>query len=205
MSHVFISYSRKDKNYVGRLVKALEKSQVPVWLDDRVDYGDTWNRVIEKQVEECQAFLIVMSPNSRNSHWVQCELSRALDLRKRIFPLLLKGTRWLDVESIQVTDVSGDRIPPQSFFNGIVNYLGISSDLSKSRGNVLHSKIEINSLNSEKGVNYSRLRDLLDAKNWKAADAETCIRMLEALGRNHMSPQKKSMTHREKSLVLSIY
>jgi len=38
-------------------------------------------------------------------------------------------------------------------------------------------------LSSEKGVDYSRLRDLLKAGNWKAADVETAHRMLEAVGR----------------------
>ncbi len=38
-------------------------------------------------------------------------------------------------------------------------------------------------LDSEKGINYQRLRDLLKAGDWKAADQETTHRMLEAVGR----------------------
>lgn len=38
-------------------------------------------------------------------------------------------------------------------------------------------------LKSEKGLDYTRLRDLLKAKDWQAADKETAHRMLEAVGR----------------------
>jgi hypothetical protein len=38
-------------------------------------------------------------------------------------------------------------------------------------------------LSSERGVDYTRLRDLLKAGDWKAADLETAYRMLEAVGR----------------------
>ncbi len=38
-------------------------------------------------------------------------------------------------------------------------------------------------LESEKGVDYRKLRDLLKAQNWQEADHETYLRMLEAVGR----------------------
>ncbi|MGI2904704.1 GUN4 domain-containing protein [Tolypothrix sp. VBCCA 56010] len=42
---------------------------------------------------------------------------------------------------------------------------------------------EPNILKSEKGIDYSRLRDLLAAKNWKEADKETYRVMLQAVGK----------------------
>lgn len=38
-------------------------------------------------------------------------------------------------------------------------------------------------LSSEKGIDYTKLRDLLKAQDWKAADYETYLRMLEVVGR----------------------
>lgn len=38
-------------------------------------------------------------------------------------------------------------------------------------------------LSSEKGIDYTHLRDLLKAQDWRAADQETYVRMLEAVGR----------------------
>ena len=48
-------------------------------------------------------------------------------------------------------------------------------------------------LSSEKGVDYTRLRDLLKAGKWKDADYETYLRMLEAVGReegNYIRPKE---------------
>jgi hypothetical protein len=67
------------------LVQALESYGLPVWMDDRIDYGEPWPAEIEKQLRECQAFLVVVSPRSEASHWVQCELQLALKLKKPIF------------------------------------------------------------------------------------------------------------------------
>ncbi|MBD0264439.1 MAG: GUN4 domain-containing protein, partial [Tolypothrix sp. Co-bin9] len=38
-------------------------------------------------------------------------------------------------------------------------------------------------LSSEKGVDYTKLRDLLKAGNWKEADYETYLVMLQAVGK----------------------
>ena len=53
MSHIFISYSRQDQAYVTLLAQALESHRLPLWLDDRIDYGTTWPRVIQDQLEQC--------------------------------------------------------------------------------------------------------------------------------------------------------
>ncbi|MEA5447735.1 toll/interleukin-1 receptor domain-containing protein [Leptolyngbya sp. CCNP1308] len=72
MSFIFISYSRQDQAYVSLLAQALESYHLPVWIDDRIDYGTTWPRVIQDHLEQCQAFLVVMSlaPRSRTGYSV---------------------------------------------------------------------------------------------------------------------------------------
>jgi hypothetical protein len=116
MSHIFISYSRQDQDYVTQLAQALESHRLPVWLDTRIDYGTTWPRVIQGHLEQCAVFLLVMSPRSQESHWVQCELSMALELKKPVFPLLLLGRRWLAVAALQDVNVVGGNLPPANFF-----------------------------------------------------------------------------------------
>jgi hypothetical protein len=91
MSCIFISYSQQDRDYVNGLVQALESHDLPVWMDDRIDYGEPWPAEIEKQLRECQAFLVVVSPRSEASHWVQCELQLALKLKKPIFQCCWRG------------------------------------------------------------------------------------------------------------------
>jgi len=116
---IFISYSRKDQDYVNMLVEALRKQELPWWLDNKIDYRDQWTREIEENLKKCQVFLLVMSPSSKESDWVQRELTFAQDLKKPIFPLLLAGERWFQVINIQIIDVKGGKLPPDIFFNKV--------------------------------------------------------------------------------------
>lgn len=118
MAKVFISYSHKDKEYVHKLAEALEKNGISAWLDDRIDYGDQWPQEIQEQLDACSAFIVVMTPRSYQSEWVQNELSRAKRKHKKIIPLLLDGDDfWLSVETTQHVDVRGGKLPPQRFFD----------------------------------------------------------------------------------------
>ena len=122
MSHIFISYSRKDKAYVSSLIQALESRSFPVWLDDRIDYGTTWPRIIREQLEACQVFLVVMSPRSEDSLWVQNELTLAQKLNKPVFPLLLEGDHWFQILTTHSVDVTGGKLPPARFFDNLRPY-----------------------------------------------------------------------------------
>jgi len=154
---IFISYSRKDQDYVNKLVDALRKQELPWWLDNKIDYGDQWTREIEENLKKCQVFLLVMSPSSKESDWVQRELTFAQDLKKPIFPLLLAGERWFQVINIQMTDVQGGKLPPDNFFDTV------KLALTKQRDR----------LRSSTGVSYYKLQNLLVQGEWKNADIET--------------------------------
>ena len=71
MGHIFISHSHKDTAYVHKLEKALQDEGFEVWIDDRIDYGKTWPLVIQNHLDECDAFIVVMTENSLLSDWVQ--------------------------------------------------------------------------------------------------------------------------------------
>lgn len=117
MAHVFISYSHKDSQYAHRLAAVLDEAGIPVWIDKRIDYGTKWPHVIQEQLDSCTAFIVIMSPRSYQSEWVQNELSRAKRKKKPIFPLLLDGEEpWLSVEATQFADVRGGKLPPDDFY-----------------------------------------------------------------------------------------
>ena len=102
-----------------RLISTFEEKGLSVWLDERIDYGTAWQKVIEDHLRACRVFVLVMTPRSLESHWVQCELSLALELKKPIFPLLLEGERWFSVARIQVVDVRSGSLPPTRFFDKV--------------------------------------------------------------------------------------
>ena len=123
MSHIFISYSHKDSEYANQLGASLEASGFQVWIDRRIDYGAEWSDVIEAHLNECGAFVLIMSRNAKTSTWVKNELSRAQRLNKPIFPIWIDGDIWLAVESLQHFDAREGGMPPQKFYTQLAQII----------------------------------------------------------------------------------
>ena len=121
--HVFISYSHRDGDFTHRLAEEMERHNVPVWIDDRIDYGTRWPQVIQEKIDSCKAFILIMSDNARASDWVNNELTYAMSKGKKIFPLLLKGDTWLSVASIQYVNVRNRKLPEEAFYKKLLDAL----------------------------------------------------------------------------------
>jgi hypothetical protein len=120
MGHIFISYSRTDTEYAHGLADVLQSKGLDVWIDARLDYGSQWPLELQKQLDSCAAFIVIMTPRSFASEWVQSELQRARRKLKPIFPLLLEGDEpWLSVESTQFYDVRGGKLPDARFYSAL--------------------------------------------------------------------------------------
>jgi hypothetical protein len=89
MAQVFISYSRKDLQFVQKFAQTLMSNGVDVWWDlSSLQGGDNWTNEIPQAIENCDSCIVVLSPNSVESEWVQKEYTYALKQKKRIIPLL---------------------------------------------------------------------------------------------------------------------
>jgi hypothetical protein len=107
MTQVFISYSRKDLKFVKRLAGDLKAAGFSIWYDlSGLDGGTTWGSEIQSAIEKSRFFLVVLSPNSIVSKWVQREFLFAEDCRLKIIPLQYLPCRmpmWmLDLQSIDL-------------------------------------------------------------------------------------------------------
>ena len=116
MSHIFISYSHKDKKYVEKLEKKLLDEGFDVWIDHRIDYGARWTKAIERAIDTCDAYIVVMSENAKESQWVEREKIHAERRRKPFFPVLLDGEFWFSLGNIQFADARGGKLPPAKFY-----------------------------------------------------------------------------------------
>ncbi|OGN72209.1 MAG: hypothetical protein A2X25_00675 [Chloroflexi bacterium GWB2_49_20] len=89
MTRVFISYSRKDLEFVQRMADDLKTAGLDVWYDlSGLEAGTRWGSEIQKAIKTSQYFLVVMSPNSVNSEWVEREFLYASIQNLKIIPLL---------------------------------------------------------------------------------------------------------------------
>jgi len=116
MSHVFISYSKKNRAYARTLADNLLSMGFDVWIDDRIDFGEMWERTIFKAIDECSAFIVIMTPDSYESDWVLREIQYADRRHKPQFPVLLEGEDFPRYGPHQHVDVRGGILPPEHFY-----------------------------------------------------------------------------------------
>jgi hypothetical protein len=88
MSHVFISYSRTDRDRAKRFAAALQERGHAVWWDDDIAAGQTFDAAIEKALGEAACVVVLWSSTSVKSDWVKTEAAEAT--RRRILvPVLV--------------------------------------------------------------------------------------------------------------------
>jgi tetratricopeptide (TPR) repeat protein len=94
VGHVFVSYCHEDRELVKNLGEGLERQGVGVWVDTReLRGGDRLEKEIKEAIEEARAVIVVLSHRTFNSSWVLDEVRYALEVKKKIIPLLLEGVK----------------------------------------------------------------------------------------------------------------
>lgn len=76
---VFISHSSTDKRFVRTLKDDLNENNIETWFDeDELDIGDSLADKLEIALDQSSHFLIILSPTSINSEWVNFEIQKAI-------------------------------------------------------------------------------------------------------------------------------
>jgi hypothetical protein len=102
MSHIFISYSRKDIGFAQRIVTALADNNLDTWIDwNNIPKGEDWQVEINQGIEEADAFLFLVSGHSVISKPCNLEIAHALKNGKRILPIFISN-----VENNGVYDIT---------------------------------------------------------------------------------------------------
>lgn len=114
MSHIFISYSRKDTDCVDRVYKALKDNDFKVWLDRReIEFGDDWVEQIVAGIDEAEIFLLFWSASAKASQYVEQEMKSAQNCafgtrkKLKIYTVRLDDTNYPSMFShLQAADMS---------------------------------------------------------------------------------------------------
>lgn len=94
---LFISYSRKDLKEVTALKENLEQHipGIKCWIDlAGIEGGDDFVERIATAIDNSAIVLFVVSDNSLESKWTKKEVMYALEEKKRVVPVLLKGAAF---------------------------------------------------------------------------------------------------------------
>jgi hypothetical protein len=129
LSHVFISYSRRQQVYARRLAAHLgTRHGIPVWIDDELITGDRWENVIKARIDECAAMIVVMSRDAEASEWVGREIARAQTKGKPVLPVLFDGEVFFRLSDVQFEDVQGGVLPGERFIAALRQATGTATD-----------------------------------------------------------------------------
>lgn len=86
---IFLSYASEDSNSATELINELGKQpNVHVFTSDKMSAGENWRSKIKKTLSESDFFLVLLSPTSVQSRWIQFELGVAWGLNKFIIPIV---------------------------------------------------------------------------------------------------------------------
>ncbi len=104
MADVFVSYSRRDKEFVEKLVAGLAQDGREVWVDwQDIPRAADWLNEIDKGIENSTSFIFVVSKNSLSSEICNHELEYALKFNKRIVPVIREDIAGNTEEDVKKT------------------------------------------------------------------------------------------------------
>ena len=109
MNHVFISYSHDDSGFVRLLEFGLNLCGYKLWRDiGKIRSGSTLSKEVAHAIDDSSVFISCITPNYEKSTWLDNELTRAINKKIPLVPLVFHGTE----PPIQVEGLAQTRIPP---------------------------------------------------------------------------------------------
>lgn len=76
---LFISYSHEDKEIVKQFALQLSLGGFDLWMDEKnVSFGGNYTTAILRGIHEANMYIVFLSENSIQSHWVNAEIDFAL-------------------------------------------------------------------------------------------------------------------------------
>jgi WD40 repeat protein len=171
-NRVFISYSRRDTEFVKRLYAELAESKVNAWVDwEDIPPSAQWMSEIRRGIDAADAFAFVLSSNSLASDVCRNELEHAVVSAKRLIPLVIEEPKSSDVpEALKSRNWIFSR-KEDEFAGAVTKFIeAVSTDLDKLR---MHARLLIRAREwAERERDSSFLLrglDLRQAESWLAA------------------------------------
>ncbi len=151
MNYAFISYGVQNREYANKLADKLKAEGFNIWIDNaELRSSDNWWQSIVVALRNCAAVIVVMTPQSAESRWVQREITLADKWQKKIFPVLLAGDNWELFVLTQYEDVRlprgkfpnyGGKLPSSKFFDKLAQVVPRQATLGLAVDNISNQDI----------------------------------------------------------------
>jgi hypothetical protein len=205
MADVFISYSRRDKDFVKRLFEALEAHDRDAWVDwEDIPPTVEWLAEIYAAIEAADTFVFVISPDSTVSEVCGMEIAHAVKHNKRLVPIVchdvdakavpqaLAALNWIFFRESDDFDRA---------LQSLIEALDTNLDWVRAHTRLLERAIEWD--NEERDASFVlRGRDLEEAEQWLAQGA-TKDPQPTALQTQYILASRQDATRRQRRTLVA--
>ena len=135
MAKVFLSYAREDAGAAKRLADCIGAAGHDVWWDQQIQGGSRFSTEIDRELKSAEAVVVLWSPDSVESAWVQDEAAEGRDTN-RLVPVCLNGSRpplgFRQFHTVEFAKWNGDGEPE--------NLGDLLEAIAKTAGNIAAAK-----------------------------------------------------------------
>ena len=133
MTDVFISYANKDRERARDLATALEARGWSVWWDRKIVPGQTFDQVIEHELETAKCAVVLWSKHSVASEWVRNEAAAAANRGVLVPALIDDAMPPLEFRRKQTADLIGwDGTPCHAGFEALCDGVATTADMTST-------------------------------------------------------------------------
>jgi len=106
MADIFISYAKEDRDKARELARLLEERHWTVWWDRQIEIGQSFDKVIERELRACSCAIVLWTTRSLESDWVRGE-ARSAARRHILVPILAEDVEPpLEFSALQAADLT---------------------------------------------------------------------------------------------------
>src|SRR5215471_8111087 len=91
MRHVFISYCHEDEDFAHILEEKIRQNEFGAWRDQALSAGEDWRAEIDAGIREALAAIVILSPGSIRSAYVNYEWAFARGSGIPVIPIMRKA------------------------------------------------------------------------------------------------------------------
>jgi TIR domain-containing protein len=204
MADVFVSYSRRDSEFVSHLADSIQGQGKEVWVDtEGIADAEVFPEAIKRAIEQSDAFLFVITPSAVQSAYCENEVEYAHDLQKRIVPVLRDPVPDSELP-VEIRDRNWIPFTDDGEFDaGLARLLSaLDTDLEAARA---HTRWLVKALDWEsEGRDKSFLlrgSELRAAEGWLASRPEDAEPAPTQLQREYLLASREAAARRQRGLM----
>ena len=204
MADVFVSYSRRDSEFVTRLAGSVSERGKAVWMDtEGIADAEVFQDAIKRAIEGSDAFLFVITPASVRSAYCENEVEYARDLNKRIVPVLREPVPDSELHA-EIRDRNWIPFTDDAEFDTglarLLNSLDTDLDAVKAHTRWLLKALEWDAEGRDKSF-LLRGSELKAAEGWLASRPEDADPAPTQMQREYLLASREAAARRQRTMM----